>query len=100
MNIVKGTRIKAQWGKATQASLAGMQMKVGVVGKSLSGIVRHIRGDHPTDPVTIKLYVEPDPDSWDDAYTIGVCDCHDNLVEIDPKWVYEVNNGNSTNPGS
>jgi len=99
MNIIaKGTRIKAQWGKATQASLAGMQMKVGVVAKTLSGVVRHVRGDHPTEPTIIKLYVEPD--SWDEEYTADVCDCHDNLVEINPMWVYEVNNGDPTNASS
>jgi hypothetical protein len=97
-NIVKGTLIKAQWLKATPASLAGVQMKVGAVAKSISGVVRHIRGDHPTDPTIIKLYVEPE--SWDGEYTADVCDCHDNLVEIDPMWVYEVNNGDPTNASS
>lgn len=72
-NIVKGTRITASWFAATNGSVAGMQPKVTAVAKNVTGTVTHIRGDHPTQPTSIRLWVKPD-DGGDE-------------VLVDPKWV-------------
>jgi hypothetical protein len=50
--ITKGTRIAASWYQANDplSCLAGMQMKVGAKARSVTGVVRHVRGDHPARP--------------------------------------------------
>ena len=60
--IVKGTRIHARWFQVTDLIpvLAGMQDKVTGEWRDVIGTVRHIRGDHPVNPTTIGLWVEPD----------------------------------------
>ena len=58
MNVTKGMRITARWFRATSASLAGMQPKVGAEEVVVSGIVRHVRGDHPTNPTTVRFYID------------------------------------------
>lgn len=59
-NIVKGTRVQAQWFQATDACLAGMQPKTGAIQHNVIGVVTHIRGDHPTQPKIIRVWVKPD----------------------------------------
>lgn len=59
-NLIKGDRVHARWLQATNACLAGMQTKVGVVQREVIGVVTHIRGDHPTNPTTIRVWVKPD----------------------------------------
>jgi hypothetical protein len=58
--LKKGDRVHAQWFQATDACLAGMQPKTGAILRDVTGIVRHIRGDHPTNPTEIRVWVEPD----------------------------------------
>lgn len=60
--IVKGSRIHAQWLQVNDplSCLAGVQTKVGATMRDVVGVVKHIRGDHPTDPTTIRLWVQPD----------------------------------------
>lgn len=58
--LQKGDRVRATWLRATDASLAGMQPKVGAVQESVTGTVTHIRGDHPTNPTAIRVWVQPD----------------------------------------
>lgn len=59
-NIVKGTRIRAEWFQASTVCLAGVQPKMGATACSVTGTVKHIRGDHPTNPTVIRLLVQPD----------------------------------------
>lgn len=84
--ITKGSRIVARWFQANQACLAGYQMKTGATQITLSGIVRHLRGDDPADPREVLLYIEPDgevPDTLSRTRPYG-CECegHDRLVEV------------------
>ena len=58
--LKKGDRIRAQWFQATDACLAGMQPKVGATLIIVEGKVTHIRGDHPTNPIEIRVWVQPD----------------------------------------
>ena len=59
--ITKGSFIKAVWFEANpSASIAGMQPKVGATMQVVVGTVRHIRGDHPTRPTSVRLWVEPE----------------------------------------
>jgi hypothetical protein len=60
--IRKGTRIRAVWFEAQNppASLAGMQMKLGVNERDVTGVVTHIRGNHPVTPTRIEIHVRPD----------------------------------------
>lgn len=59
-NIKKGDRVRAEWLTANGASLAGMQPKFGATATVVEGVVTHIRGDHPTEPTTIRIWVQPD----------------------------------------
>lgn len=74
--ITKGTRLRAQWLQATDACLSGSQMKVGAVSREVVGTVTHVRGDHPTAPKSIRIWVQPD-DGGDE-------------VVIEPKWIVEL----------
>lgn len=60
VNIQKGDWVSAQWLEPYEAGLSGSGLKFAAQNKSVSGIVRHIRGDHPTHPTSIRLFVEPD----------------------------------------
>jgi len=58
--ITKGDWIQAEWLEPQEAGLSGSALKFAAEGKRVSGIVRHIRGDHPSNPTSIRLFVEPD----------------------------------------
>jgi hypothetical protein len=60
VTVVKGHWIRAEWVQRTDGSLSGSQVKVAAKLIVVQGIVRHIRGDHPTNPKSIRLFVEPD----------------------------------------
>lgn len=75
MNVVKGTRIKAQWWDTKLVPLAGATMKTQASLVEVVGIVRHIRGNHPTTPTQIELHVELD---------------NGDIVQFDPKHVVEI----------
>lgn len=88
-DLHKGTRIRACWlheypsGYATEVDL--------------TGTCRHFRGDDPTNPTTIRIYVEPDgdvPDCIPRTRPYGcTCPGHDLLVEVRPEWVVGVIDG-------
>ena len=84
-NIKKGTRIRARWFSANMACLAGSQPKFGATLHEVTGTVRHIRGDHPTEPKTIRLYVEADDGTGSPC---GKCQVRE--VEVNPDHVVEV----------
>ena len=62
--IVEGSRIRASWYEAASppASLSGMMFKIGAKLLCVKGTVRHVRGDHPTAPTAVALFIDPDPD--------------------------------------
>ena len=87
--IVKGDRIRAAWFHATPTCLAGMQPKFGAVVKSVTGTIRHVRGDDPVNPVEVRVYVDPD-DGYDGPYVNPPgCTCSTKHVEIKPEWIQE-----------
>lgn len=62
-NIVKGTRVQAQWFSTRLAALAGVQMKMEGKEHNIIGIVTHIYGNHPTNPTKFEIIVKPDDGS-------------------------------------
>lgn len=91
VNITKGTRIRVQSMTAYLPCLAGMQMKFGVKTQDFTGVVRHVRGDHPTNPTQIRFYVDPDGDAKDFNLTRPPgCTCASAHVDVDPKHVVGV----------
>jgi hypothetical protein len=83
VNITKGTRIRARWLDTKFVSLAGAQIKAEGQYREVTGVVRHVRGDHPTNPTEIRLFVEADG-----GVLCPKCNVHE--VMIDPKHVVEV----------
>lgn len=77
-DIVKGSRIRAQWFQANNppSSVAGMQMKLGVTEKTVEGVVTHIYGDHPITPTRYEVVVQPDGGGPE--------------VRLKPEWIREV----------
>ena len=92
--IPKGARISASWFQANNppSCLAGRQMKLGVTGLSVTGVIRHVRGDHPTHPTVVKLFVDPDPDcKWDGPLVTPYgCTCDHQHVEVSPDHITAV----------
>lgn len=63
VQMVKGMRVRAEWLEAKPegtVSLAGVQTKVGAVQRIVEGVVTHIRGDKPTAPTTVGVWIQPD----------------------------------------
>lgn len=58
--IKKGDWVLAEWFEPNESCLSGSQLKFAVRHKYVNGIVRHIRGNHPTQPTSIRLFIEPD----------------------------------------
>jgi hypothetical protein len=84
--VTKGTRLRARWVEARTVSLAGVQPKVEGTPREVVGTVRHVRGDHPTAPTTIRLYVEPDePAEGEACPKCGVVE-----IEVNPAHVVEI----------
>lgn len=76
--LQKGDWVSASWMQANDppSCLAGMQMKIGAKGRSVSGTVTRILGDDPVNPKAIEIYVKPD-DGGD-------------TVLVRPEWVREM----------
>lgn len=87
ITYVKGDRIRASWLACEPACLAGAQMKLGAKPMTVTGVVRHIRGDHPTNPTTIRVYVDPDGDWQGPTVEVVRCTCGHPHVELQPEWV-------------
>jgi hypothetical protein len=93
VNIVKGSRIRAQWFQAKTnppACLAGAMMKFGATSYDVSGVIRHFRGDHPTSPTVIQIFIDPDPGYDGPTTTPDGCTCGHPHVQIDPKHIVSV----------
>lgn len=90
MNLTKGMRITARWFAVQDPvkepfSLAGVQMKLLAKEIVVSGIVRHVRGDHPTNPTQVRLYI----DAPGGTETPPGCTCGPH-VGVNPDHVIEV----------
>ncbi len=93
--VTKGSHIRAEWMAAKTnplASVSGQQLKFEVQAHTITGIVKHVRGDHPTQPTIIRLFVDPDPGtSWTGPTTnLEGCTCGHPHVEVNPDHLIEV----------
>lgn len=90
VNITKGSRIRASWFQAQMnppACLAGAQLKFGATRYEIVGVVKHVRGDDPVNPKTVRFYVDPDHEWTGPTVAPEGCRCGHPHVEIDPKHV-------------
>jgi hypothetical protein len=89
--VTKGSRIHAEWfGDAKIVSLAGMGMKVEAGQIVVVGTVRHIRGDDPVAPKTIRFYVDPEHEWTGPTMRPTGCTCDHEHVEVNPDHVKAV----------
>ena len=61
--LVKSMCVRAEWFEARPfdaVSLAGVQLKVAANPKVVEGTVAHIRGDHPTSPRSVGVWISTD----------------------------------------
>ena len=60
--LIKGDRVRARWFQVDNPSgaLAGVQTKFTGTHKIVEGVVTHIRGDSPSNPQSIHVWVQPD----------------------------------------
>lgn len=58
--LTKGRRVTARWFDSKLVALAGNQLKVGATPREVTGIVTHIRGDHPSAPTQVDVHIQPD----------------------------------------
>lgn len=81
--IKKGDWIRAERFESYVASLAGAQPKTAAHLATISGQVRHVRGDHPTQPSEVRLFIKANAGTWCER-----CGCHEVIVR--PEHVVEV----------
>lgn len=58
--LMKGDWVHAVWLVPTNACLSGSQIKTGAEVAEVRGTVTHVRGNHPTEPTSIRVWVKPD----------------------------------------
>lgn len=58
--VRKGDWLRAHWFESKMSCLAGAQMKTGAIAHDVSGVVTHIRGDHPKNPLKVLFTVRQD----------------------------------------
>lgn len=76
-DVVKGTKVKVSRLKVSDKpkALAGNNLKFGAKQEDFEGVVRHIRGNHPINPTSIRLWVEPvSGDTSSSAEDIEFCE--------------------------
>lgn len=88
--VTKGTRIKAQWLDARLVSLAGVQMKMGATMVVITGVVRHIRSDHPTQPVNATFFLDVEEGNNYEDHVTHCTKCGRDHVEVSAKHVVDV----------
>lgn len=73
--LTKGMRVRARWLDSRLVALSGMQMKAEATPTEVEGVVTHVRGDHPTNPTEVRVWVQPDEGEE---------------VVVKPEWIFEV----------
>jgi hypothetical protein len=58
--LTKGDRVTATWIDAEPKALSGVQIKVSGEFKTVTGVVTHIRGDHPINPTSVGVAIMDD----------------------------------------
>ncbi len=91
--ITKGDRIHVEWFQAQEFgtwSLAGFQEKTTGQFVSVIGTCVHFRGDHPTNPTKIRIYIDVEegtlPDSVELVKPYG-CTHEKGHLEIREEWI-------------
>jgi hypothetical protein len=94
LTVEKGDRIAAEWFMHTKlVALSGAQLKASTTKVVVAGVVRHIRGDHPTEPTKTRLYIDPEHE-WDGPTVRPYgCRCEKEHVEVDPNHVLAASTG-------
>lgn len=87
VDLRKGARIRARWTETEMVSLAGMQMKVQLAEREVTGVVRHLRGDDPVAPTIVRLYVDPEAPWSGRTVRPHGCRCERAHVEVHPRHV-------------
>lgn len=93
MNIVKGTRVRAQWFTAQTdppACLAGVQMKFVALGRDVTGTIRHFRGNDPMNPTVIQIFIDADGSTDIPTTPCPDCTCGHDHIAIKPDWIVGV----------
>lgn len=85
VGIKKGDRIEARWFRSEgKGPLPGT---LALTELTVRGRIRHLRGDHPTVPSVIRLYVDPEG-PWEGTTTRPHgCTCPHEHVEVNPEHV-------------
>jgi hypothetical protein len=86
--ITKGSHIEAQWIATRPTCLAGEQMKLEGQQVVVTGTVRHVRGNHPTNPTSVEIYIDPDdPDCGLPRVRPPRCTCPYPHVVVNPDHI-------------
>ena len=88
--VDKGTRLRARWLQARTVALSGMQMKVEAAEVSVTGVVRHIRSDHPTELVNPTFFLDVEEGFGYEGHVQHCAKCQKDHVEVKPSHVVEV----------
>ncbi len=88
--VTKGTRVKASWMDTKMVGLAGVQTKMEAVNVTVTGVVRHIRSDHPTMPVNATFFLDVESGSNHDGHETHCTKCGCDHVEVKAKHVVAV----------
>lgn len=88
--VTKGTRVRAQWLDAHLTCLSGAQMKTGGRMVVVTGVVRHIRSDHPTQPVNATFFIDAEHGVNHEEHVTHCTKCGRDHVEVSAKHVAEV----------
>lgn len=88
--VTKGTRVRASWLEAKLVSLSGFQTKSGADHVSVTGVVRHIRSDHPTQPVNATLFLDVEEGVNHEAHAVHCAKCGRDHVEVKVSHVVAV----------
>lgn len=86
--VGKGCRIRAEWFGDTKAvPLTGVQLKFQATRFEVVGVVKHVRGDRPVNPTSVRFYVDPDHEWTGRTVTPEGCTCGHPHVEVNPKHI-------------
>ena len=88
--VEKGTRLRAHWLQARPVSLSGMQMKAGATEVRVTGVVRHIRTDHPTELVNPTFFIDVEEGAGYEEHVQHCAKCGRDHVEVKPNHVVAV----------
>lgn len=92
--VTKGSRVAVGFFQADpigSKSIAGCMVKTTATRIAFTGTVAHVRGDHPTDPTKVVVFVTPDAGYDGQTMTPAGCTCTQGHIAVDPAHVTAVN---------